>query len=92
MAVEYNLYRPGTRPLFFRLPRGVGCTPGTGQAAAFRPPRHAQTVRNLRTPGHDITICNQKPYQPPILKTSGNTFGSHNMYCANFGQILPLCR
>ena len=24
MAVEYNLYRPGTLPLFFRLPRGWG--------------------------------------------------------------------
>ena len=22
MAVEYNLYRPGKHPLFFRLPRG----------------------------------------------------------------------
>ena len=80
MAVEYNLYRTGTRPLFFRLPRGVGCTPGDRPCRTIRPPRPGQTVRHLRTPGHDITICNQKPCQPPNLKTYGNTFGSHNMY------------
>ena len=29
MAVEYNLYRPGKHPLFFRLPRGWGVRLGT---------------------------------------------------------------
>ena len=39
MAVEYNLYRPGTRPLFFRLPRGWGVRLGTVRTAP--PARHA---------------------------------------------------
>ena len=41
MAEKYNLPGPGTRPLFFRLPRGRGVVTGTGYPfakPARRPP------------------------------------------------------
>ena len=67
MAEKYNLPGPGTRPLFFRLPRGGGVSPGPAtrslnQHAARRgtslmaKPRPG--VRNWWTPAANNTNCN----------------------------------
>ena len=68
MAEKYNLPGPGTRPLFFRLPRGRGVVTGTGYPfakPARRPPvtwfndlGRRPGVRNWHTPALNNTNCN----------------------------------
>ena len=78
MAVEYNLYRPGTRPLFFRLPGGRGVAAGTGYPfakPARRPPvtwfndLGSVPVSAIGTHQHQIIrIVIENPANHPISK------------------------
>ena len=68
MAVEYNLYRPGTRPHFFRLPQGWGGQPGPVRCP---PPDHHAPRRQSAIYGHRAMISPfviKNPTNRPIWK------------------------
>ncbi len=66
MAVEYNLYRPGKRPLFFRLPRGWGVRLGTVRITPsdHHAPRRQSAIYGRRARISPIVIKN--PTNRPI--------------------------
>ena len=81
MAVKYNPYSPGTRPLFFRLPGGRGGTQSglALPAPSSRPPpavlngpgqSHQLNVRDRGTPEEILRIAIKNPTNRPISKQS----------------------
>ena len=90
MAEKYNLPGPGTRPLFFRLPRGMGW-PGSAFPGGTPPQPAAVLISHACGPvsvigAHQqriIRIVIENPTNHPISKQiviTAPDFGSHNKH------------